>query len=262
MRTMHTQRDLTGRYEIRLVEPGRWELLRGGIRHSLHKTASAARSTAARSEGLRRLRLVLLHKGVLILLVGLGIGLATGFRTMPNPDRGPAVGFTDRLGAAYLAVVAGDGDLDSFRLESDGFKGATVDGPPAFGIETGESQPADPVRISLLIGELEGTCYSVRWEEPEWPVAGILRPDLPCTPVSKAGMSPSYVRTASSTQPRVVYWDPLLPEPQLQAGWFFPVVLVLLGTGLWSAVGVTLALLRHRAGRTISLRWSDPDGHP
>lgn len=259
MRSIRTQRDLSGRYEIRLVEPGSWELLKDGIRHSLYRTASAARNAADRVEGLRRLHFLLFRNGVVIVLVGLGIGVAAGFRTIPNPDYAPASAHADRMEAAYLAVVAGEEGLSGFRLESHGFVGAIVDGPPAFAIETGEptDEPARPVRISALIGELSGTCYSVRWEEPERPVTGILRPEFPCMPNSDAARSSSYSRVASSSQPGVLRWDPLLPVPQVQASWFFPVVLVLLGAGLWSAVGITLALLSHRSGRSAPLFWED-----
>ena len=257
MRTIHTQRDLSGRYEIRLVEPGSWELLTDGIRHSLYKTGSAARSAAVRVEGLRRLRFLLFRNGIVIVLIGLGIGIAAGFRTIPNPDYAPARALADRMEAAYLAVVAGEEDLGSYRLESHGFVGAIVDGPPAFAIETGEptDKPTGPVRTPVLIGELSGTCYSVRWEEPERPVTGILRPEFPCIPISDVARSSSYARVASSSQPGALSWDPLLPVPQVQASWFFPVLLVLLGTGLWSAVGITLALLSHRSGRSIPLVW-------
>ena len=259
MRTIHTQRDLSGRYEIRLVEPGSWELLTDGIRHSLHRTGSAARSAAVRVESSRRLRLKLFRNGVVVLLIGFGIGLAAGFRTVPNPDYAPARALADRLEAAYLAVVAGDEDLSGFRLESHGFVGASIDGPPAFAIETGEptDEPARPVRISVLIGELSGTCYSVRWDDPDRPVTGVLRPEYPCTPTSDVGERSSYIRDASSTQPGAVQWYPLLPVPQVQASWFFPVVLLLLGAGLWSAVGITLALHSHRSGRSTSLVWEE-----
>ena len=259
MRTIHNQRDLSGRYEIRLVEPGSWELLTDGTRHSLYRTGSAARSAAVRVEGVRRLRFLLFRNGLVIVLMGFGIGLAAGFRTIPNPDYAPARALADRMEAAHLAVVAGEEDLSGFRLESHGFVGASVDGPPAFAIETGEptDEPARPVRISALIGELSGTCYSVRWEEPERPVTGILRPEFPCIPNSDVARSSSYARVASSAQPGVLRWDPLLPVPQVQASWFFPVVLVLLGAGLWSAVGITLTLLSHRSGRSSSLVWED-----
>ena len=183
MQTMGTHCDLSGRYEIRLVEAGTWELRQGGKRHSLH--------------------------------------------------------------------------LESFAQDSDGFAGAKVSGPPAFRIETAE--PAEELpgasQISVLSGEHNGTCYTLRWEQPGWPVTGVLDAGLTCLPTSKAGVSSSYAAGASSTQAGVVYWNPLLPADRIQVRWFFPVVLMFCGIGIWSAVGMTLAYLTRRSGVSASLGW-------
>lgn len=251
------QRDARGRYEVYLAAPGRWELRRNGTIHSRYGTASSARKAAEGLERLRVLRIALTRLGLGVVGVLLGIGIVVQFRTFPNPEYAPAVAFAARLEGAYQSVVTGARSLDEFSLESDGFIGATVDGVPAFRIETGEQdvEPTEPARVSILMGEQDGTCYVVRWEEIAWPMTGILSPRLACSPAARPEVNSSYAQRASSTQPGVVYWAPVLPVERVQAGWFVPVLLGLLGAGSWMSVGMTLAALRYRSGGPAPIRW-------
>ncbi len=256
MLTIPVQHDTTGRYEIQLLEPHRWELRSDGRAPSVYGTASAARSAAARLERSRRIRVSLLRSGSVILVVAVAMLFALGMRQVANPEYVPVVEFTGRMEAAFRAVLRGQ-DVESFRPESDGFAGANVDAPPDFRIQDGDvaEEPESPMQVAVLIGEEAGRCYSLRWETPQWPVVGILRPGVPCEPTPTAAVRSSYVQAASSTQSGTVYWDPLLPTEHLQARWFLPAMLALIGAGVWSAVSMSLAMLRGRSERSAPLDW-------
>lgn len=256
------QHDHSGRYEIQPLEPRKWELRSGGKRRSLHTTASAARSAADRLERFRRLRISALRNGLVLIGVVAASSVLVGMRTIPNPDHASAVSYTERIETAYRSVVAGESDLEGFLAESDGFAGATVEGPPVFRIEGGavDEAPATPAPVSLLVGEHDGTCFTLRWEEPDWPATGILRRGYPCEAVPTTALNSSHALGASSTIAGLVNWDPLLPPERVQVSCFFPAFLVVLAVGMWSGVGLTLALLEARVGRGAILTWPDAVG--
>lgn len=261
MHTESVQRDDSGRYEIQLLEPRRWELRSGGKRPSVHSTASAARSAADRLERLSRLRRSLMRNGLVLVAVLAAATVVAGMRTSANPEHEAAVAYTGRMEAAFRSVVAAESNLDDFEVESDGFAGAEVAGPPVFRIESGAEDElrVSAERVSLLTGDHEGTCFTLRWTEPEWPVTGILRRGFPCEATSTTALSSSHARAASSTIAGLVNWDPLLPPERVQVGWFFPTMFALTAVALWSGVGVTLALLKARVERGAVLTWPRED---
>lgn len=249
MQTISPQRDRSGRYEVKLLEPGTWELLVDGKPHSRHRTAGAARAAATEASRLRRVRRSVLRNGALLLASVFAMLFTLSVRTVANPDHERAVAFTARLENAYRAVVSGARRLSDFSGDPDGFAGTTAAGPAAFEIEGGTPGAGDRPRavVSVLFGEESGTCYTLRWEEEDHPITGVLRSGLPCAASPDLGLPSSYRGAGSSTLAGVVNWAPLLPPARIQVQWFLPLFVTLIAAALWCSIGLSLALLGKRS---------------
>jgi hypothetical protein len=228
------------------VDPGTWELQVDGATVSSHAGyRDAVRAAEADALHRRRRRAALLRVG-LIAAAGLLLIPATVWREVPNDAFPPAREYADGMEAAYRAVDTGAADIGSFSAAEDGF--------------TGDVRTIDRGGVTadyrLLIGEQAGDCYLIRWVRFEVPFVARLLPRYECAPGDPAySFSPSGFEAiaVNITSRPPLNWEPVLPPEVALVWWFFPAMILLLGTIIQQAVSLSMVFLRDPGGGAVGV---------
>ena len=234
----------SGRYEVRRIGPGVWDLLVAGTRRGRYRRASMAVAAAERREGLRRRRHGTWVRIAVAALLGLFVGVVAAVGPEANPAHGAAGDLAVRLDDAHAAVAAGQPIASA---AGHGIAAAEVAIP--YG---------DPVL--MLTGEAAGTCYALYWNDRRGPVARALVSGMPCEPSAAAAQS-SHNVYHRQTPPVAGHlpiavdrssfdWADVLPDPERMRPWALPASILLGGLALWFLVGASRAALGVRGPAT------------
>ncbi len=200
-------------YRADRVEPLRWVLSIDGEPQSDHRSYRAAVQHARALERRFRTKGALLRNMSILVVCLVALALVVEFRHVANPDREPARAFVERMEGLARAAVSG-----SVVEPGDGIRAAP------FLLEVGTEGTQE---VWVVTGEFDEDCYLIRWRPGEAPFVAVLAPRLPCEPGPAALSSAldAYERVAVQLfDDRPIDWDPVLPEPENLAVWFYPVV--------------------------------------
>ena len=226
---------VAGRYAVRAVRPGAWDLLVAGRRRDSYRRASSARAAADRLESVRRRSVgIFVRAAAAVLLIGL-IVVGARYPLEPDPARRPSVALAAQMDTAYHAVLAG-GSIEA--ADRPGLRAAVVTVP--YGDD-----------LMMLTGEAAGRCYALYWNERRGPVARGLVPGLACEPSAALAQSAHNVYH-SQTPPVAGHlpdlagsfdWDHVLPAPERLRPWLIPTGVLLGAAALWLLVGASRVAL-------------------
>jgi hypothetical protein len=232
-----------GPYRIVLEGLRRWRLERGDRLIGMFETLSAAKAAAGEEERRRAKRAAVAKWLGVSLVAATVVVLLASFPKVPNPDYPPAETLAQGLTSAYRSIRSGETVAGQYQVATDGFEGGVV------------LRPGTDLEYNILMGESEGECYVLWWNDGDLPNGGVLAQSLECRPSTVVfGSHNSYQVFAPASDLNVanpadteIVSDKILPSPTQFGWWVVPGIAVALLVAIMALVRVVVVLIRKEA---------------